>query len=851
MIRGKVTSPSGHGLISVRVGVVGEQLGFVLTREGGYFDIMVNGGLAVTLDFYRDPYPKGWRTINVPWNEIVVIDDVRLGSIETTSTSSSPLPSSPSSSIIVGNKFVNENRPQANCGEHDYDLIRPIISTKWKHSSHGTCMESQIVHESIRIPSTNINLVYHSSRSSGYLSTIDLQLTPNNIPETLRFIHLKITLEGNLEEKLFEADSNLKFTYSWNRRNVYRQNVFGMATALIHVGYEYLNCPTIIWNVQTVQVRGHDLPISDIGGWNLDIHHQYNFHEGILHKGNGSNIYLKNRPPLMVTLMGDGQQRPLYCAYCNGHVREQRLLAPVALTSGADGSIFVGDFNLIRRIAPNGQVTTIVELSASQVAYRYHLAIGLSDHNLYISDPERHQILRVINSSEPVNPRENVEIIVGSGLKCLPGDKLACGDGKSARDARLTYPKGIAVSLLGEIFIADGTNIRYVDTNGLIHTLIGDHFHKLHWKPFPCSGIISSQKYSLRWPTELAINPIDNSLNILDDHMVLKLTSDKRLKIIAGRPNHCFNHESEPVIGGNKDAANGDSLLAIKSFLETPQSIAFSSNGNLFIAESDSQSINRIRMVTHDGHLIRYAGTNLKCSCMENNCDCFNSDVNLALNSKMSSIASITISPDGSLHLCDQGNVRIRSIIPSLPKPDNNNGDYEIISPETDEIYIFNRFGQHKTTKNMRSGKSNYNFSYTVNTPIGRLNFVTDSEGDKIQLLRDYSNIVKTIENSKGAKCKLDISSRSKMLQVLTLPNGHNYNFEYIGNLGLLKNRIDSIGPHSISYEYDQFGRLIRATQPNGQPVIIKCDSNSELVNNRMAKNGGNHRLSRPKVINK
>lgn len=825
-------SPSGHGLISVRVGVVGEQLGFVLTREGGYFDIMVNGGLAVTLDFYRDPYPKAWRTINVPWNEIVVLEDVKLGF------------EAPGTAIL--NKVHNENRSQTTCGEHDYDLMRPLVSTKWKHSSHGTCLESQIVHENVRIPSTNINLVYHSSRSSGYLSTIDIQLTPHQIPESLRFLHLKISLEGNLEEKLFEADPNIRFTYSWNRRNVYRQNVFGMATAMIHVGYEYSDCPNIIWDVQAVQVRGHDLPISDIGGWNLDVHYQYNFHEGILHKGNGSNIYLKNRPKVMTTLMGDGQQRPLYCAYCNGPVREQRLLAPVALASGADGSIFVGDFNLIRRISPSGTVTTIVELSASQVAYRYHLAVGLSDHRLYLSDPERHQILRVINSSEPSNPRENVEIVVGSGLKCLPGDKLACGDGKNAREARLTYPKGIAVSLSGEIFIADGTNIRFVDSNGIIHTLIGDHFHKFHWKPFPCSGIVPLQKYSLRWPTELAINPIDNSLNILDDHMVLKLTPDKRLKIIAGRPNHCSNHDHETTGNTAKDS---ESVLAIKSFLETPQSIAFAPNGNLFIAESDSQLVNRIRMVAHDGRLTRYAGAHSKCSCMESNCDCFNSDVNLAINSKMSSIASITITPDGNLHLCDQGNVRIRSVIPSLPSLDSN-GDYEIQSPETEEVYVFNRFGQHVTTKNMATGKSIYNFSYTVNTPIGRLNFVTDSSGDKIQLLRDYSNIVKSIENSKGSKCKLDISPRSKMLQVLTLPNGHNFNFEYVGSSGLLKSRIDSLGPNSVSYEYDQYGRLIKATQPNGQPVTIKCDQNSDLTSNKMGKNG-NHRSSRPKVINR
>lgn len=64
---------------------------------------------------------------------------------------------------------------------------------------------------------------------------------------------------------------------------------------LVHVGYEYSTCPDIIWEIQTTPVSGHDMSISEIGGWNLGIHHRYNFHEGILQKGDGANVYLKNK----------------------------------------------------------------------------------------------------------------------------------------------------------------------------------------------------------------------------------------------------------------------------------------------------------------------------------------------------------------------------------------------------------------------------------------------------------------------------------------------------------------------------------------------------------------------------
>lgn len=61
-----------------------------------------------------------------------------------------------------------------------------------------------------------------------------------------------------------------------------RQRVYGVTTAVVKVGYEYADCKDIMWDVQTTKLSGHDMGISEVGGWNLDIHHRYNFHEGKL-----------------------------------------------------------------------------------------------------------------------------------------------------------------------------------------------------------------------------------------------------------------------------------------------------------------------------------------------------------------------------------------------------------------------------------------------------------------------------------------------------------------------------------------------------------------------------------------
>lgn len=73
-------------------------------------------------------------------------------------------------------------------------------------------------------------------------------------------------------------------------------------------------------------------------------------------------MYLKNKPKVLATVMGDGHQRPVHCHQCNGIGKTQRLLAPVALASSPDGSLYIGDFNLIRRLMPDGHVMTVVEL---------------------------------------------------------------------------------------------------------------------------------------------------------------------------------------------------------------------------------------------------------------------------------------------------------------------------------------------------------------------------------------------------------------------------------------------------------------------------------------------------------
>lgn len=68
-----MTTGLGAGLMGVRVSTSTPLEGFTLTREDGWFDLLVNGGGAVTLQFGRSPFRPQSQVVTVPWNEVGIV----------------------------------------------------------------------------------------------------------------------------------------------------------------------------------------------------------------------------------------------------------------------------------------------------------------------------------------------------------------------------------------------------------------------------------------------------------------------------------------------------------------------------------------------------------------------------------------------------------------------------------------------------------------------------------------------------------------------------------------------------------------------------------------------------------
>lgn len=117
----------------------------------------------------------------------------------------------------------------------------------------------------------------------------------------------------------------------------------------------------------------------------------------------------------------------------------------------------------------------------------------------------------------------------------------------------------------------------------------------------------------LERPTDLTVSPVDNSIYVLDNNVVLQITEVGLVRIVAGRPDHCPTPvASDPV------------RSALRSVLESSKAIAVSHQGVLYISQTDDRKVNRIQEVNSNGEISVISGAISECDCkIDPDCECF------------------------------------------------------------------------------------------------------------------------------------------------------------------------------------------------------------------------------------
>jgi RHS repeat-associated protein len=175
--------------------------------------------------------------------------------------------------------------------------------------------ENQTLGERLPIAGTSVSLNYRSSRQAGREAarTAEVTLTSGTVSPSLRNVELEVTIAGQRRLQTF-APTETKGAFKWDGKDVYGRQVYGSQPATVVVKHVYPAVYTepaqfassfalaggapISADRNRNEIRleqsfdmkvGSGLaPDSMIGGWSLDVHHQFDPKGGLVSFGDGS-----------------------------------------------------------------------------------------------------------------------------------------------------------------------------------------------------------------------------------------------------------------------------------------------------------------------------------------------------------------------------------------------------------------------------------------------------------------------------------------------------------------------------------------------------------------------------------
>ncbi|MBL7492059.1 protein kinase [Frankia sp. AgB1.9] len=223
------------------------------------------------------------------------------------------------------------------------------------------------------------------------------------------------------------------------------------------------------------------------------------------------------------------------------------------------------------------------------------------------------------------------------------------GDGGPVTFAEFNSLGGIALDLKrGYFYIADYYNerVRRVDRNGIITTVAGNGI-----AGFAGDGGQATSA-QLDSPTDVAV-AADGSIYIADsdNNRVRHVDTHGIITTVAGTGTGANGGYNDPI-GDDGLTFAGDGVPATKAMLRSPNDLALDGRGNLYIADGDNE---RVRRVDTHGIITTVAGSGVEAG---------GDGDGPATDAFFKYTEGLTIGPDGSLYVGDQGNSRIRRVTP-------------------------------------------------------------------------------------------------------------------------------------------------------------------------------------------
>jgi RHS repeat-associated protein len=667
-------------------------------------------------------------------------------------------------------------------------------------------VRSEIFHEDIAIPGTNMTLHYASNRVKGFHHKITVPASGAEVPASLKSITVKLGVAGRTFEHTLSPFPNQKAEFIWDGLDFLGRPVKGSPIAHVGIGFVYNG---VYWSAggivrafgqpgsQTTRVLTRQEIISwkssDIintisktkgtiaEGWTLSVHHTLNLMDpSTLYKGDGT---ITKRNVLVIdTIAGNG-----IGGYGGdgGLATEANIYGPYGLTLDSAGSLYFADgFNRrIRKVDSNGIITTIAGNGqsgysgdgglATQAKLNYPYGIALDGNgNLYIADSYNNRIRKVDTNGI-------VTTVAGTGMT------IDNGDGRPANQANLYRPYGVAIDKDNNLYIAETYNnrIRKVDTSGIITTVAGNGI-----AGYSGDGG-SAVAARIDHPYGVAVDSIGN-LFIAD-------TYNDRIRMVNA------SGIIITIAGNGMQGYGGDEGPATQASLNNPMGIGVNTVGDLYIADTYNY---RIRKVDTSGIITTVAGGGVP----ESEWPHYGGDSGSPIEAVLGHAECVAVDGSGNLYIADTPNMRIRKVgVPSAFERLRAVGD--IVFPEENGWgHILSSAGRHKTTVDLDTGRVLYTSGYDQNN---NLMTITDQFGNKTTIQRNASGVPIAIISPDSLATTLTIDANN-ILTRITYPDASFYGFEYAQE-GLMTAKIEPEG-NRFEHIFNSSGRLIGVSDQEG-----------------------------------
>lgn len=216
-------------------------------------------------------------------------------------------------------------------------------------------------------------------------------------------------------------------------------------------------------------------------------------------------------------------------------------------------------------------------------------------------------------------------------IRTLAGTTRLPGDGERATSAILWSPRGVSVDGAGNLYVADTGNarIRKVAPSGTITSIAGR-------RPGFDGDNGPAAEALLSYPSKAILGP-NGDVYIAD-------AANNRIRAIS--PSGVIT----TFAGAGAAGFGGDNGAAATARLSFPGDIAVSSNGDVFIADTNNM---RVRRITPRGIITTVAGTGIYG---------FQGDDGAATSAALAGPRGIALDESGNLYIADTLNHRIRKV---------------------------------------------------------------------------------------------------------------------------------------------------------------------------------------------